>query len=507
MDKNYQKAKHIVASLLDVLISVYLILIIAVMPLYFTDGFAHIGTDKADFFQTVSSSAAGVFLLVTILYLIVLAMNKEEFMDKWKTLKKSVTMTDIFALLYGVSLVLSYIFTDYKFDARWGVKGWYMGLLPQLFLLMIYFVTSRLWKPKKWVFFLFFPISGIVFLLGYLNRFGIYPFEMKNANAAFISTIGNINWYCGYLVSVFFLGVYLLWQLPRKENNTAAESAKNQMRKNLKRGGLFAYVAIGFATLVTQGSVSGIVALSVVLLVMFCLSAKEEQKMRMFWIEMLLLAGVCQIIMGTRLMLRLTFEKDMTYVDRMADLLTNSNFPLILAVAALIALYLISKRGFNSEKATLCAKCIAGGISIVFGLVVVMIVVNTIWPGSLGPLSKIPLFTFDIKWGSYRGATWTAGWMCFAEQNLFHKLIGVGPDAMSSFLYRDGSEKLLELVRLAFGRSPLTNAHNEWITILVNTGILGCVSFVGMIGSAIVRFLKKGKIPGAWRIMPGIYGK
>ena len=45
-----------------------------------------------------------------------------------------------------------------------------------------------------------------------------------------------------------------------------------------------------------------------------------------------------------------------------------------------------------------------------------------------------------------------------------------------------------------FGASlVLTNAHNEWLTVLVDTGMLGLISYAGIFVSAIVSFLKKEK--------------
>lgn len=39
----------------------------------------------------------------------------------------------------------------------------------------------------------------------------------------------------------------------------------------------------------------------------------------------------------------------------------------------------------------------------------------------------------------------------------------------------------------------LTNAHNEWLTILVDIGVLGLVSYAGMMISVIRNFLHAGK--------------
>lgn len=51
------------------------------------------------------------------------------------------------------------------------------------------------------------------FSLGYVNKFGLLPVDPEYVTPSFISTIGNINWYCGYLVTILFGGVYLLWRM------------------------------------------------------------------------------------------------------------------------------------------------------------------------------------------------------------------------------------------------------------------------------------------------------
>lgn len=65
---------------------------------------------------------------------------------------------------------------------------------------------------------------------------------------------------------------------------------------------------------------------------------------------------------------------------------------------------------------------------------------------------------------------------------------------MGEFLNRSASPELIGMVREKFGMLPLTNAHGEWLNILVDIGLLGCVSFIGMMVSAIVRFLRHGAL-------------
>ena len=75
--------------------------------------------------------------------------------------------------------------------------------------------------------------------------------------------------------------------------------------------------------------------------------------------------------------------------------------------------------------------------------------------------------------------------------NFFEKLVGLGPDSFAYGVYREGSSAI-EMVRDTFGNSRLTNAHNEWITVLVNTGVFGLAAYLGMFLSKTVRYINKG---------------
>lgn len=58
---------------------------------------------------------------------------------------------------------------------------------------------------------------------------------------------------------------------------------------------LMAYVTIGFASLATQGSSSGIVTFAVVMFVLFGMSVKDSVRMEVFWQEMTMFSAACLI--------------------------------------------------------------------------------------------------------------------------------------------------------------------------------------------------------------------
>lgn len=477
MEDERNMLRRFLRTVSDYGICIYLVMILAVMPLYNRQGYSHIGTDKSYFFNTVTVRMGSILLPVVLAYLIVTAVSMGR--EWWKGLRRSLSLTDLFAAGYALAVSVSWLCSDYRRDVFWGASGWYMGFCPQIFLILIYFFVSKLWKPRAWMYYLMLGTSGLVFLLGYLNRLGIDPLGMGIDNPDFISTVGNINWYCGYLVSVFFAGAVLLWRW---------EGARTWQQYLL-----LAYVAVGFGTLVTQGSDSGLVTLAAMLLILFVMSAPDRDRMLMFWWEMLLLGVVCLITGILRKLLSVSAQLG----EGFGTWLTAGWLPIIMTIvsaAALIWIYRGERNGIYPKKgwrvlARSAVLTAVGAVSL-FG---VLAAVNTVRPGSLGPLSDYSVFTFSPQWGSNRGATWAAGLRCFWEQDPLHKLVGAGPDAMSAYLYRDGSEGLLELVRERFGKLTLCNAHNEWLTVLVNTGLLGLAAFAGMMVTAIRTFFREGK--------------
>lgn len=464
---------------MEYMISIYILLILAVLPFYNTEGYSHMGTDKATFFDKVSAFAGKAMLLPLLVYIVIgllLLMKNREKVKLIDRIKKEISLTDGFAFLYGAALFLSYFSSDYKDEALWGTQGWYMGFLPQLALVVIYFLVSRLWEPKKWIFLTVLPVSAAVFFMGVVNRFGCYPFGVESAGEAYISTIGNINWYCGYAVTTVFIGTTLLWWGSRL--------------KVWQKVLLMAYTMIGWVSLILQGSDSGLVTLAVMAIVMFCVSVKDVDQMLTFWQEMVLLCMGCLTIY----LLQLVLPVNVIYISNITRIITYGIFSVVMTAVS-VTMFLLVMRMRRTGKYSvklfhaIAIFGIAGSAAAVIA-VLVMAVVNTRHPGSIGGLSDNPLFTLNAYWGSNRLSTWKFGWRCFAEQNLWHKLVGVGPDCMWIYIENGAGSEFLSDVEKIFGNARLTNAHNEWLTVLVNTGILGCVGFAGMVICAIRDFVR-----------------
>ena len=530
-----QKQRSLAADIQTVLLWVlrgigffYLIMMGVVLPFYYHPETAYmtIGSGKAEFFNKWAfgtAKTAGVFLL---LYLLTAAVRQFLLWKKdrnrktggtalWAAMKagcqkfwQSLTGTELFAVCYIAALCISYLLTDYPEFAKMGADGWNMGFWPQILLLFFFLLLERTFTigMAKAGIGLMLSASTVVFLLGLLNRYGVNPLHMESSGPGFISTIGNINWYCGYWSVLFPVccGIFLF----REKVLPGSESAQQAPVFGLYRilpvlSGIA--VVIGFATGVSQGSDSGLLVLAAMTLILGCFAGKEKEGLRHF-IELLLL--FCVSLTGLFALQHLFPERN-KYQTTGYLFLTGKPWGLIFGVVLLCLYFFLFIRKNNCANGQTKAvknncdnrlketvdrgivwtyrawQILTGLSAAALVLYIGLLIFNTTHPGVIPTLDGNALFTFNTSWGSSRGATWSIGIHTFLAQNFGHRLFGVGPDSMAAYLYQSDNSTLLAEVRATFGDKRLTNAHGEWITVLVNTGLMGLLSFAAMIISAV----------------------
>ena len=512
----------------------YLIMMGVVLPFYYhpETSYMTIGSGKAEFFNKWAfgtAKAAGVFLL---LYLLTTAVRQFLLWKKdknrktggaslWVAMKtgcqnfwQSLTGTELFAVCYIAALCISYLLTDYTEFAKMGADGWNMGFWPQILFLFFFLLLERTLTTgmAKAGIGLMLSASTVVFLLGLLNRYGVNPLHMESSGPGFISTIGNINWYCGYWSVLFPVccGIFLFREKVLPGSRSAHTGA---LQQRTPASVLYDFlpvfsgiaVVIGFATGVSQGSDSGLLVLAAITLILGCFAGKEKEGLRHF-IELLLL--FCVSLTGLFALQHLFPERN-KYQTAGYLFLTGKPWGLIFGVLLLCLYFFLFIRkkncangrtktveNYRDNKLTGTAdrgivwtyrawQILTGLSAAALVLYIGLLIFNTTHPGVIPALDGNALFTFNTSWGSSRGATWSIGIHTFLAQNFGHRLFGVGPDSMAAYLYQSDNSTLLAEVRATFGDKRLTNAHGEWITVLVNTGLMGLLSFAAMIISAV----------------------
>ena len=192
----------------------YFFVMAVVYPLYAPGGYLRIGEVKFFLFRYVTLVKFAVFGGIVVLSAVI-SRDKDWILRHYLQM----SVTDWFVYGYCLVVMLSYLCSPYKEDALWGAEGWYMGVISQMMFALLYFFFSRYFcnsdaglyatgadaegtqnkgsGVSKWLG-IWLAASTVVFLLGVCNRYSLYPIAMEGQTETFISTLGNINWFCGY---------------------------------------------------------------------------------------------------------------------------------------------------------------------------------------------------------------------------------------------------------------------------------------------------------------------
>lgn len=444
-----------------------------VVAFYARDGYYQIGNAKFEVYKLTMLGGFSVFLALGTIYIVLFLREKK----KWEIKLSPVDGCVLAYLLFSTISVISGGFYE---DALWGSFGWNMGWMSQLGFVLIYLALSRFGKYYRAVLAVFFGSALCVFVLAVLHRMMIDPIGFYDGlqgyqMAQFLSTIGQATWYASYLVvalpagmAVFLFAEKSLWRL---------------------LGGI--YTAVGFATLVTQNSDSAYFAMAAFMLVFFWVCAERRETLNRF-VEVCTLFFAAGKVM--HFLMKIHPNPDLEY-DFITSLVLDGTVTwILLGVCVFLSLFLYERRDrpyplaamLRVRKAVLAAAVLA--VVLTTGLVILQS--RGLLTGKIGEkLGTVSYFNWGSEWGNGRGRIWDFSVRVFMEESLGHKLFGVGPDCFSSYTAAVHGEE----AALLWGEKILTNAHNEWLNALINTGIFGAAAYMGIFILSVKGFLK------AWR--------
>lgn len=459
----------------NVFTTAYLLLIFGVYPFYMKQGYVDIGKAKYQFFIYSSLAALVIFALIGA----VLALQKIYYKLRNHTPGlidwDKVSAADLFVMMYATEIILSYILSDYREEAWRGTEGWYMGLALQLTLCALYFFISRLWDGRNLVWYIGIAASGMVFLLGILDRFSIYLIPLEIRDPAFISTLGNINWFSGYLSVLAPVGICLF--LFRK---------KNDYRKVIY--GI--YTVIAFMAGFCQGSDGIFLFFGALFFLLLWIAIKKEEWITDYFLLVFLWGFSAQAVRLIRFFIPENYNYD---PDNLCVRVADSNITLALGIFALGIYCMLRRKQGSIQPGEKCQKWIRRGMAGLLSGGIFLWLLLAVFHTKAGIPGAEPesFLLLNENWGNGRGATFSCAVRIFREMPVLHKLLGAGPDCFSACAYSlpETAAKLRDI----FGNSRLTNAHNELLTCLVNQGILGLGLWIGIYTSFVKRCMKKGE--------------
>ncbi len=463
-----ESSKESVPKAENALAVLYFLIMMFIYPFFIRNGYYRIGEVKYIFFRS-----AGIVFILSVIAAVSLRRRQQKNYFPIRAFYKDLSLTDGFVYCYMASVLLSYIFTPYHREAFWGAEGWYMGFVSQFLLVGIYLIFSRyfMWKDK-WLYAILMS-SEIVFLLGILNRYSVYPIRMSGYAPGFISTLGNINWFCGYWAVLCPLGIVFYWK-----SKAGAQQAIAGI-----------YVVTGIIIGIVQGSSSAYLVFAGMFVYLFGISFDENRSMYRFLQLCLLFLSACQIARAMRYIPNFS----MNYENPLSTFLTKSNASIYIAVVVVLlyALFYYGDRqkGFDVSKSKNIRNIVIGVVPVIIAVYAILLILNSSIDGGIPGLAGVSALTFNDEWASCRGATWSIGAGAYISMPLPYKLIGAGPDCFAPYIY--SQPDLAARAYARFGNSMLTNAHNEWLTVLVNNGLAGLISYAGIFISAFIGFMKK----------------
>lgn len=451
----------------ETLCNVYMIFIMVVLPLYTTGTYYLIGDTKYNLFRNVSVICLGIWAVLSIFFFFCNCSGKN-------CCYRNYSIVDVCVLSYGIINIVAALFSSFTTTAWQGYRDWHMGAWSQVMFVGIYFFVSRHFARNSLVVYLGETAFLAVTSIGLLNRLGIdllgvYKDYSETAweYSHMLSTIGNINWLCGYYSVALALPVAGYLYSDRKGKQII----------------LYIVSLLGMTLLCMQGSDSGLLIAAVGIGICMILSVKNPGRFS----KTLLLAMGLTIMLPVMAELIALFEAQAaTPID--GDIYAKMQWGGWWFIALFIgAVCLVQCRLRMSSQKRFAKVIVILGV-VLAGMVAVVLLLS--W-------RNVPV----ESWGSGRGVLWQMAWDCFKEGDWKQRLIGAGPDCYAEYLMSRGITPTID-VDGHWSGAIYANAHNEWLTHLVNIGLLGLASYFGIFASALKRY--RGMLLGM--LLLGMYG-
>ncbi|MEE3488214.1 MAG: O-antigen ligase family protein [Bulleidia sp.] len=458
------KIKQTFMNILHFLASLYLLVVYIGVPVYMRDSYHYLGKAKYDFYKTavLGFMKEKVFIPGILPVMLCVVILLFAIRDEGEKTDFHLSRTDKLMLVYAGANIIATLLSSNKDMAVNGYEGWNMGLITQLCMVGSYFMISRYWQPDRSILYAAAVCSAVIFFMEILNRFWIYPFGTagdlpKLYRVGFVSTIGNINWFAGYMCVTYpAVAAYYLF-------------AKDKRKRILS----IVYLVIAGGAMVTQNSQSAFFGLLFLLWFLFQFTRNDKEKLQRF-IELILILLLSWRIVG---FFQMIFSKEILILDHWTMFLSESPWMWI-SIILLILFYRYAAKQ-DGKTLSLLTNRVNKAILISLAVLLVYIVLNSagILPDALslgGP------FRYTDEWGNYRGFHWRLALSTYIDMlknEPLKAIFGTGPDCYSVSLYQYNLEEMKQV----WSNSIVTNPHNEYLNLLVNVGIPGIVSFASLL--------------------------
>lgn len=451
-------------NLMEIFARVFLIAMVFIFPLAMgPEKYANITHFKNSVFYVI---AALTFCSI-IVTMIVKVLSTPS--DKFQVEMPKFNLPDIAVLCYWGFLLISTLLSPYKDVAFNGQGVRNDGFIIQSFYVGVYFVLSHLIRLKKFDLNIYCFGAAIVAGLVMLHFFGLDVLETGfskpnwETGLLFMGPMGNIN-LTSYFVTVALTlaaGLYI---------------TRQQFDFDKYGAVILSCFAMMLWAELNLNTDAGIVALGVVLLASMPLLLISFERVGRF---LAVISTALGVIAFNRLVVHTwVLEEDFGtkgYLIIAAAILTG-------AVAFIIQNKVIDIK--ISRRTLLTASLSIDGLAVIGIFAAAFLAAKNQKSGVLYELGQMIYHgNFNDKFGTKRLFTWKRTIRLAGKKPIF----GSGPDSFCTVFNEAYGEESSEF----FGGRNLDKAHNEYLQLLICSGVTGLGAFLTFIGSMTVRAFRR----------------
>ena len=452
--------------------TIYCCCLFVLFPLFLRNGYLDIMEVKTNFFLVTT----GVYLAGMLIIAVVKRMQEETDIFALKEIR----LTDIFCIVLLINIFLGLLLNKFAPEVLWALKGKLFGFIFLGMCCMVYLFISRTFRMNQGI--LWGLLLGNIFtaLFVICSRFGLdifhlYDIIVKNQRSAFLGTLGQVNvvasFFCVFIP--FWMGCYLY--------------ARERTSKILFGIALFFALTAGFS------SNSDSIFLGIIGSYLFYLwfaFADGERVTAYFQCGSLLFLSIFSVGFFTYLA-----EQQLHFTVKW-DLLQQQILKYSLLWLGIAVFFGICARVLKNVFKKIDLKCslkksrifFLGAIAVIIIWGIFIVAINSGILKNGNAFGKYLIF--NDSWGSNRGYAWKRTLQLFGQLPLWKKIMGCGMGMFPSFFEAFHTDAMKQ-----FGYY-FVDAHNEFLQFLVTTGIIGCISYFGMIITTLIKnllFIRKEK--------------
>lgn len=458
-------------SVQSIWLFVYLVNIFGIFPIITTDKYFNITVTRYKFFMITTI----IYSIGSVVISFIEKLCKQNIYQGDACIKreKMCFLSPVFWMeAFVLANIFSFIVSIDKMVSLTGKEARYMGVLTYIVFGALFFIIAsgkKIYTSVLFVFAISIICSYIIAIFQHLgNDFMGYKTNIRPGMVDdFISTFGNINFFASFL-SVSIPVFAIIFTFCKK-------------RLYIIISGIV--LALGGMSLMVANSDSGFLGVLFAFFVILLLAAKDGKTVRLLDSAAIVYLGIFAISLINRFILDYHNKK-----NGVAKALDNIGVSFGIGIGVILIL-LVSN--FVKKKYAYELKQIDRNKLMIS--IVIVVVISFIIFVIVGKCINLSILNFDEKWGTYRGLIWRISVDIFRNASSMHKMFGYGNETIELLTRADYYDIMMVNTNTVYD-----NVHNELLQYLVTTGIVGAISYIGLVVSSfayILRYSRKQLIP------------